>query len=330
MKLAGVGYSDLDILVSVEKMPKSGEHPHVLSVSWQGGGPVSTALATVGRLGGESAMFCTVGGSGGRFIRADLERHHVDCRGLVDVPGRESWMFLCMSDREKQGRSFIDLRTDRAVPRIAPAQIDLDLLEECDWLLICDTSPAAMDALELFSKAGKTVVIDADAVDGLRQILPGIHHAILSEDLYMREFGPDEHYERNLEQLHRLQPGGRAVTVVTLGEKGCAGLDETGSFFRLPACGIRAVDTTGAGDVFHGAYIAGRFGGLSAAEACRQASAVSALKCLKIGGRAGIPTQQQVREFMRTGRTEFEELEQREAFYHRMPLNGGFTGGQEE
>ena len=321
MKLAGVGHANIDLLVSVERMPESGERPHILSVSWQGGGPIATALAALGRLGGSGCAFCTTGGCGGRFIREDLERHNVDCRGIVQIPEKDSWMYMCLSDTEKNGRSFVDLRTENSAPHILPEQLDTELLFSCDWLLICDESPAARWVLAQFHARDKTIVIDADGINDLHKILPKIHHSIMSEDLYKRLFGANENYEANLRQLHALQPEGRSVTVVTLGEKGCALIDENGAFSRLPAYPVKALDTTGAGDVFHGAYVAGRFEGLSAVEACRQASAVSALKCLCPGGRAGLPTKAVVQHFMRTGEIHTTESRQRTNFYQKMPFD---------
>ena len=87
--------------------------------------------------------------------------------------------------------------------------------------------------------------------------------------------------------------------------------------FALPAfTGLEIVDTTGAGDVFHGGFISAWLRGLGAVESARYASAVSYIKCTRLGGRAGIPTQEMTEHFLRTGTLiHGEELDARSAFY---------------
>jgi len=79
------------------------------------------------------------------------------------------------------------------------------------------------------------------------------------------------------------------VVVGTLGAKGCLAVIE-GKLRVFPAYPVEAVDTTGAGDVFHGAFLVGWLRGMGLEETIRFASAVSAMKCTRIGGRAGIPS----------------------------------------
>jgi sugar/nucleoside kinase (ribokinase family) len=68
--------------------------------------------------------------------------------------------------------------------------------------------------------------------------------------------------------------------------------------FHQPAFEVPVVDTTGAGDVFHGAYIVGIARGWDARATARFAAAVAALKCMHLGGRVGIPTYEQATEFL--------------------------------
>ena len=70
------------------------------------------------------------------------------------------------------------------------------------------------------------------------------------------------------------------------------------SVFRFPAYEVPARDTTGAGDVFHGAFLAGYFKGMDLEANIKFASAVSALKCTKVGGRDGIPSYEDTLSFM--------------------------------
>ncbi|MHB8520168.1 MAG: PfkB family carbohydrate kinase [Limisphaerales bacterium] len=93
---------------------------------------------------------------------------------------------------------------------------------------------------------------------------------------------------------------GRAVVIVTCGEKGCYSADASAPRARLwPTFKVKAVDTTGCGDVFHGAYAAALAQGMGLAERIRVASAAAALKATRPGGQAGIPTRAAVDKFLK-------------------------------
>ncbi len=90
---------------------------------------------------------------------------------------------------------------------------------------------------------------------------------------------------------------GPEAAVVTLGERGCAALTGSG-LLEVPGFEVDAVDTTGAGDVFHGAFIFGVLEGWDIERICIFSNAVAALKCRRLGGRAGIPNLQEALNFL--------------------------------
>ncbi len=94
-----------------------------------------------------------------------------------------------------------------------------------------------------------------------------------------------------------MKPFGSKAATITLGNKGSITLagDE---IFRTPAFNVEVVDTTGAGDVFHGGYIYGLLQGRDIKDVVRFASAFAALKCRRLGGRAGIPGLKEVKTFL--------------------------------
>ncbi|MFD2271180.1 PfkB family carbohydrate kinase [Undibacterium arcticum] len=91
---------------------------------------------------------------------------------------------------------------------------------------------------------------------------------------------------------------GCKVAAVTRGAKGCFWLDDAGTHLQ-PAFEVKVVDTTGAGDAFHGAYAVAMAEGSTVPDAMRRASAVAALKCTRQGGRAGIPDRTRLEAFLR-------------------------------
>ena len=318
--VAGIGTPYFDQLVSIEALPKTDASAHTLESSWQYGGKVSTALAAVARLGFSAAMYANVGGVFGRCIAHDFARHGVDCAHINDIPGTNSNICVCLAERSTGGRSFIGVRHPVTVPEITSEQIDYDALAAAGWLLIENLREPSVKAARLFDDLGKQVVIDADSLPESRDHIKLIGHFLASEYTYKGLYGDDHNYETNLRALRAMQERGDAVTVVTLGAKGLVGIDENGTFFRLPAYKVNVVDTTGAGDVFHGAYIAGRLTGLDCIGACKFAQAAAAVKCTRLGGRAGIPMREQLKIFMETGRVDFPELDERAAYYREPPF----------
>ena len=99
-----------------------------------------------------------------------------------------------------------------------------------------------------------------------------------------------------------VQPGtgGRSAVVVTRGIEGswCTGGENPGKVFHQPAFRVQTVDTTGCGDVFHGAYAAALRQGRPLVERVRFAAAVAALKATRVGGQKGIPSREEAERFL--------------------------------
>ena len=156
---------------------------------------------------------------------------------------------------------------------------------------------------------------DADFYsESIRQLLPFLDILIGSEEFYQSMFPNGGDFGDNIRTVE-----GPSTVIFTFGSAGCRGIAD-GHCFTVPAFtrNIKVIDTVGAGDVFHGAYLAALCMGLSdGEEAARFASAVSALKCTAIGGRAGIPTRAIVNKYLSSGEIDREETVQRTAFYQR-------------
>jgi sulfofructose kinase len=320
MDVVGIGTPCFDELFSIEKLPVTDHHAHTLASSWQYGGKVPTGIVALARLGYKTAIQANVGGIFGKCIRYGFERHGVDCSNLRDVPGTESWVTICLAEKSTGGRSFLGFRHPFPTPEMKVEELNREALMQAKVLFISDMDGAPIQAAEWFKEAGKPVVIDGDYLPPDDSKFYLIDHLLLSFDAYKGFFGEDGDYEKNLNKLRKSQKNDRAVTGVTLGSDGLACIGEDGKYFRAPAFKVNVVDTTGAGDVFHGAYIAGMLNGYDTEGACRFAQAVSAVKCARLGGRAGIPTRAQTEKFMETGRYDFPELDERAEYYKKPPF----------
>jgi ribokinase len=129
--------------------------------------------------------------------------------------------------------------------------------------------------------------------EGVQRVFPYVDHLIASKRFacgFVKTSDP-------FEACRALMGKDFKTVVVTVGEEGCvcAAKDK---IFHSPGFRVKAVDTTGAGDVFHGAFIYGLLKKWSLKRTTRFANACAAMKCRKLGGRAGIPTLREVEGFM--------------------------------
>ena len=128
-------------------------------------------------------------------------------------------------------------------------------------------------------------------------LFPLIDHLICSDD-YALPFTRSRNIKLAIEKLRAKC---RGTIVVTSGIKGSIGFDNSEGFARQKAFKVKAVDSTGAGDVYHGTYIYGYLNGWGLKKRMEFASAAAAIKCTKPGGRTAIPTYHRIEQFLKTG-----------------------------
>jgi ribokinase len=145
------------------------------------------------------------------------------------------------------------------------------------------------------------VMIDAGRLRAGMLDIAGLCDYIVASEEFAKELGYDGDAGRFRELLRQRSFG---LTTITLGKKGSVTFHGCETI-AVPAYDIEEVDTTGAGDVFHGGYIFGLLMRWDIISTIRFASALAAMKCRKVGGRAGIPGLQEVAQFMRERGEEF-------------------------
>ncbi len=314
--VVGIGMPVVDCLVSMERLPESDEQTYVHELSWQGGGKVATALAALGRLGARGEMIGVVGEDVfGRHCICDFQWNGVGVSRLVTDPGTTTDFSIVISERARQARSFISRRgTCRA---LCEEDLDETLLRSARYLHLSELSPTAARAARIVREAGGRVVIDADlyAADIRRNI--ALTDVFIASRYFYEGMFAGGSLRENCRALQKLGP---EIVIVTLGAEGCAGIGREG-YFELPAfTGLPVADTTGAGDVFHGAFIAGLLRGCGTMEAARFASAASAITCTRLGGRAGIPDREMLEDFLRNGSFDPAPLDERARRYAAGPF----------
>ncbi|MBS6955321.1 MAG: carbohydrate kinase family protein [Enterocloster asparagiformis] len=310
--VVGIDMPCVDFAVNVDHFPDPNGGERIRELSWQGGGKVATGLVAAARLGAGCAVLGAVGNdSYGRFCDKDFIRHGIDTKHLLKREGRTTSLSLVLSNRETMGRAIIyNLGT---AEKLEKNELAVDYLKNARYLHLAMLDDVAVEAARIAREAGVKVFLDADSYsDELGDFIPMVDVFVASEFVYEAMF-QDRDYEAN---CRKVMERGPEIVVFTFGEKGCVGLSREG-YFELPAYHVEVVDTVGAGDVYHGAFLAGLLKGWTVEKTAQFSSAVSAIKCTRIGGRAAIPDMETVMRFMETGEINYAEIDQRVEFYKR-------------
>ncbi len=290
--IAGAGISCLDYIVVSPQVPW-GDMALVSGFSIQGGGLVATAMVACARLGADCRLFSLLGDDQvGDLIAAELEAEGIPTDGLIRIAGGESPFSFIHVD-ERSGERTIFHRSGASLGRSLPP-IDLSPLESCGATLVDDIYPElALAAARKSRKCGVPVVADLTPNQTNAELLKYVD-VLIAPRHYARELGLENEPENALAVIHGLGP---SVAVVTLGSDGWVYSDGA-STGRGTAYKVDVVDTTGAGDTFHGAFAYGLARNWDTRRCCDFAAAVAAIKCTRPGGRTGLPSLRQALEFL--------------------------------
>lgn len=288
-QIVGVGHSCLDRLCTVEAYPPEDGSTHITSISVQGGGAVATAMAASARLGASSTMIGNLGDDeAGTEIRRLLEADGVRTDWITPVAGGRSSVSFVMVDPAHGSRTKFPYHD--ALPAVEWTRERARVIEQAQVLHLDGTQyENALNAAKIAKQAGVAVSLDGCSMqkdnDCNRTLASMADILIMNAKYPVRVSGKEDYAEALLE----MSTWGPKIVIGTRGNQGCMAVVD-GQVVSIPAFHVTAVDTTGAGDVFHGAFLVGWLRGMELLENIRFASAVAALKCTKVGGRAGIPT----------------------------------------
>ena len=300
--ITGLGYTAVDYLGFVPHLPDENTKLEMKGLTIQGGGPAATATVTAGRLG-LSASF--IGKTGddifGEKMREELKREKIDISGMVIEKGKDSQFAFIMVDEKTAARTIVWTRGSLSL--MTPDEIDTSIIGSSRGLLIDSLEPAAaLYAAKFAREKGIPVLIDAGTMrEGVKEILPYCDHIIASELFSDQISGGKGHSEA----LRNISSFGPVSSVVTTGEDGCLALVDN-DIVEIKGFGVKAVDTTGAGDVFHGAYLFAVLQGWDTIGCCIFSNAAAALKCRALGGRSAIPDLDEILSFIRKSGTGYD------------------------
>ena len=297
--VTGMGCISIDLLCSVNNWPKKGIKMPMESFSIQGGGLVATALVTVARLGGRARFSGFLGTSRlATSARENLQRSHVDTSLMLHLDTAEPIIAMVITEAEESERTIFFTKDNCYYP--SPEDYgDLEWMKNTRVFLFDSVSEEAGVAMAQKARDfGVTTVIDAERINKASdEALHAADHVIVPE-AFALEYTGETTTEKMLLGLRSRR---EQSIIITSGAKGCSALWES-RMIRQPAFPVEAVDTTGAGDIFHGAYAFCVSKGDDPFNACRYASAAAALSTRGTGGQAAIPSDGEVLEMLTLAR----------------------------
>lgn len=285
--VVAIGGATVDHLNIVEKFPEKDTKVVPLESSLQGGGQAANAIACLARLGAKTAMIGTVGeGQIGQFAIDTLKEEGVDTSCMEVQQGRAPALSAIIIEKDKGSRTIVADRGNLE---------DFDINEE-DYELLKKTKIVHTDAhfpdanlkLVKFAKEhGAKICIDSEPhTPNSKEFVNYADYLIVSRSFVEANYGHD--YEKALKEFIAL---GAELAVVTLGKYGACGLQKGDKMCTsIPEYDVGdVVDTTGAGDVFHGAFLFGILQGWNFKKNMMFANVCAGMKCKYLGGRLGMP-----------------------------------------
>lgn len=292
----GIGRNCVDHLAVMETLPRRDTKAPMLQYVVAPGGQSSTAAAALSRLGLKCACAGLVGDDpDGAFLKKCLREEGVDDTKVLAEPGARTPVALILVEAGSGKRTIAYLDSLRG--RLKPERFDFNALLSTRCLLI-DPYATSLGArlAPLGRERGVVTIYDAEhEVEDFEKMLETSDYIIGSEQVVetLGETGVEA-------ALKKLFSYGPRAAVITLGEKGCAALGPEG-ILRRKAYAVKAVDTTAAGDAFHAGFAFGVLKGWELPRLLEFASALGALVCRGLGGRASLPTLDEVFELVKDG-----------------------------
>ena len=290
-----VGNATLDRIWRVTALPRPGDKIRSQSYLEVGGGQAANAAVAAARLGGQVSLICAVGTDLiGTAILDELGAEQIDLAYVHRVDGARSISSAILV--ETSGERAIIGDVDAKLHAIPPV-LDLAGVAKAQAVLADVKWPAAAEqVLGEARRLGVPTIVDIEpaAAGNHDRLVPLADHAIFGQAglaVYAGTDDPDAGLKIAFTRLGK-------IVGVTLGADGVRLWSAAGAV-AIPSPQVTVVDTTGAGDAFHGAYTLAIAEGQDLIAAAKFATAVAALKCTQPGGRAGLPNRAEVERFLR-------------------------------
>jgi len=260
----------------------------------------ATAMVAAQRLGARCALASVLGcDEPGRFVRRELRQEGVDVRYVRARRQGQTFTSFCLAEASSGQKMIMGCPTD--LRPLGEADVDKSfwqMLQRCSLLHLDGWhEQLALEAADRARSAGVLVSFDATSVRSATESILGCSDIVFASASFVRQFCGRASYDQHLRAIKAAAPRARWVGV-TMGPDGSLAVDGRGRRLRQPAFRVPVADSVGAGDAYHGAIAYAAIRGWSLARAMRLASAVGALCCTQLSGRAGLPSLRQAQRFL--------------------------------
>ena len=309
LQIVGIGLATLDVLLRLKEMPTWERGTRIEGFRLEGGGLVGTAMVAAARLGARTGFIGTAGTDESAEIKLrSMVEVDIDLSHLVRRPGPDDQVIVVHVHAETGERIFSGVQSAKRRP-VSVEELDREYITSAEYLHLDGFhGEATLQAAKWMKEAGKTVVLDGSRTSGrvgehLRKLVQYVDVLITGAGFARGLTDIDDIWKAG----ERILEIGPRIFVETVGEDGSYTITAE-ERFHTPAFQVDVIDTTGAGDVFHGAYIVGLLQGWNLRQIALFATAVSAIKCTKLGGRSGIPTFEETMTFLHERGVGFEGI----------------------
>ncbi len=280
-KVVGLGACVLDTLINCNVYPTEDTKQKAESVFVSGGGPVGNALVVMSKLGVQAEV---LGGfaddNAGAYLLSDFEKYGVKTENAVKISGASSFTSYIVLSEENKTRTCV---FDRGTVPDSEDNVALNAIATANVLhLDGNYLKSALKAAKYAKANGVKVSLDAGGLyKDIDTLLPYVDILIPSAEFAKGITGKKDIPSAMMELQNRYAP---EILVVTDGSNG-GYYFESGKVVKYDSIKVNAVDTNGAGDTFHGAFVVAYCNGNSLADCCRFASVVAGYKCSFKGAR---------------------------------------------
>ena len=295
-RIVCIGMPVRDLTFRIQEPPAHGFKVHATHFDEICGGNGLNAAIGIVRLGGRASICGPIGDpreTSSKYIFEKLRHEGIESQHLVHMPGLVTPISNIMIDPSGE-RTIVTFR-DPELWKVRLPDPDT-LLEDCAAILT--ENRCAEFCTEICTEAvrrGIPVIVDVDRTMSMQDgLLTASTHLIFSSDALQTTAGIAD----DSEALKKIAGLTSSFIASTQGAQGSLWLDENRDLQRMPAFPVHAVDTLGAGDVFHGAFALAVTENQELRQALRFASAAAALKCTRFGGALAAPQRTEVEELL--------------------------------
>lgn len=295
-KIVGIGANVYDTLYTISDFPVEDTKLKAESSVQSGGGPCATGLVAASKLGGDCAYIGALTDDGpGAFLKGDLEKYNVSTEFVTFEKGYVSFSSSIWLNNKTASRTCVFYRGN--IPALKLNDLQKDAIKNAEILMVDGNElNAAIEGAKIARQSETKVLYDAGGLyEGVENLLPFADILIPSEEFALKFTKTDNVNDAAKILFEKFNP---EVVVITQGKEGGI-LYDGNEVINYPAFLVDAVDTNGSGDVFHGAFAFCQTVGFDYYKSCIFSSAVSALKCTKLGAREGVPSFNKTIEFLK-------------------------------